>query len=230
MVYAPAQAFLQKLGVSNELHNLPNQLVINNYLAPTSLLAIGPDRYTSEQIYYLNVTDTLNYIGLYYQVVLLDGNMKIKIPYPTTQETAPNPQTGYCSISGRVMYQPFEGGAVNLLQTSFNTARIPQTNTIASTQLGNDGVYVFANLNPGNYTIEASCFYTVESNVYFDYYARQYYRLITTYIPNWKQDITIKAGENLELHFSKDTARIKTEEKLIYLGSPYGPGPAPVPY
>ena len=53
MVYAPAQSFLKILGVTNELQNLPDQLVINNYLAPTSLLAIGPDRYTNEPIYYL---------------------------------------------------------------------------------------------------------------------------------------------------------------------------------
>jgi hypothetical protein len=212
-MYAPVENFLTMTGARCYLQNLPSQLVINGNSAPLSLLATGPDRYTGENSYYLNVTETLNYVGIYYKISTENGSVRI-----TVEDIPQTVSSLKSSVSGHVVYQYFEGGTVRIIETFINSARIPQTREISSTTLPSDGYYNFPDLPPGDYIIEATCFYTVTGPVVYDNVAGRVYRCVTTFKPSWQKRLVFKGGEAITLDFLPEQAAVMTEDKLIYLG------------
>jgi hypothetical protein len=216
IMYAPAVDYLTMIGAKSYLQKLPDQLIINGQMAPVSLLATGPDRYTGKNIYYLNVTETLNFLGLYYKVTNQNGQVRITVD-ELSRITPPSEKNG--SISGHVIYPYFEGGFVRLKTSYTNNARIPQTKEISSAYLPSDGYYNFQDLPPGDYIVEASCFYTTTGPVVYDSICRQVYRCVTTYTALWQIRVTTKEGEKINQDFLADQARVNTEDKLIYLGN-----------
>lgn len=212
-LYAPVEDFLIMTGSKFYLQNLPSQLVINGQSAPLSLLATGPDRYSGKNSYYLNVTETLNYLGIYYRISTENNSVWI-----TVEDVPQTVSSLKSTVSGHVVYQYFEGGTVRIIETYLNSARIPQTREISSTSLPSDGYYNFSDLPPGDYIIEATCFYSVTGPVVYDYVSRQLYRCVTTCIPSWQKRLNLRGGENITADFLPEQAVVRTEEKLIYLG------------
>ena len=223
IMYAPAESFLEMTGIKAYLQKIPYELILNGRQASPALLAAGPDRYTGEYIYYLNIIDTLNFVGIYYTVATYGDFVRI-----TVEEKGPAPEvtaqqgTGG-TVSGQIVYSFFEGSSVTISQYYLNSARIPQTKLIDTINTGTTGAFTFTGLPPGDYIVEASCYYTREGFVYFDNYTRQYYKTYMIYTPQWTQVITIGGGESINLRFSPETAKVHMEEKLIYLGSPVVP-------
>jgi len=217
-MYAPLEAYLEMIGVKAYLQRIPHELILNGRQAPVSLLAAGPDRYTGEPVYYLDVTETLNFLSIYYSATSRGNYFIVRVEETAPQSSARQGEGG--TVSGQVIYNYFEGGSATLFKTYLNTARIPQTETLETQTLGTNRTFSFRNIPPGEYIIQASCYYTVEGLVYYDNYTRQYYKSCITYIPEWKHSVIIKGGEEFNFIFTPDKARVRTEEKLIYLGSP----------
>ncbi|MEQ8223031.1 MAG: hypothetical protein ABRQ37_12065 [Candidatus Eremiobacterota bacterium] len=212
-IYAPAEDFLTMTGTKFYLQNLPSQLVINGQSAPLSLLATGPDRYTGKNTYYLNVTETLNYLGIYYRISTENNSVRI-----TVEDVPQTVSSLKSTVSGHVVYQYFERGTVRIIETYVNSARMPQTREFSSTNLPSDGYYNFSDIPPGEYIIEATCFYSVTGPVVYDCVSKQAYRCVTTYIPTWQKRLILKGGETLTVDFLPEQAVVRSEEKLIYLG------------
>jgi len=212
-IYAPAEDFLTMTGAKFYLQNLPSQLVINGQPAPLSLLATGPDRYTGKNTYYLNVTETLNYLGIYYRISTENNSVRI-----TVEDVPQTVSSLKSTVSGHVVYQYFERGTVRIIETYVNSARMPQTREISSTNLPSDGYYNFSDIPPGEYIIEATCYYSVTGPVVYDYVSKQAYRCVTTYIPTWQKRLILKGGETVTADFLPEQAVVRSEEKLIYLG------------
>jgi len=215
LIYAPAEEYLKMLGVKAYLQKLPHELFINGQKAPLSLLAIGPDRYTAQYIYYLSVTDTLNYLGIYYKVSNQKGQIRITVDEIPAQTIEP------ASVTGQVIYPYFEGGTVKIIASYVNSARIPETSEITSTFLPSDGYYSFFDIPPGDYIIVASCYYNQEGPVLFDAIRRQCYRCITTYTLSWQEKLSLKSGQKITLNFPAEQAYLTAEDRLIYLGRVY---------
>lgn len=212
-LYAPVEDFLTMTGAKFYLQNLPSQLVINGQSAPLSLLATGPDRYTGKNTYYLNVTETLNYLGIYYRISTEDNSVRI-----TVEDVPQTASSLKSAVSGHVVYQYFERGTVRIIETYVNSARMPQTREFSSTNLPSDGYYNFSDIPSGEYIIEATCFYSVTGPVVYDCVSKQAYRCVTTYIPTWQKRLILKGGETLTVDFLPEQAVVRSEEKLIYLG------------
>jgi len=203
IMFAPAVDYINFLGINADLQKLPSQLILDNKKAPLSLLAIGPDRYTGQSIYYLNVMDTLNFLGIKYNVSEINGQKRIYVITSAGEVS----KGGF--ITGQVMISmPFQKGTVTLLFEYVNDARIPSTKEITSIPLEKDGKFSFADLSPGKYTVRANS-YLEESSYYFSKSTGIYY--INTKITEtlWMEGTYIYKNEhvNLVLKNGKTTFR-----------------------
>ncbi len=217
-MYAPAGDFVYYLGVTANFSGLPSQLFLNNQPAPLSLMAIGPDRKTNENVYYMNVTATLDYLGISYTATDQGGNPQITTGKASTASSSPNPATA--AISGQVIsYRPFNQSDVFLEKSFLNTARIPETKVVATAYLTLDGRFVFTGLEAGDYTVTARCYYRDQSNLYYSYTMQQYYYYLTAYTITWSQNVSLSSGQNLSVTLSSENTT--SSQEIKYINSPY---------
>lgn len=191
IMYAPAADYLSMLGVDSNLQSLPSQMTINGKSAPLSLLAIGPDRYTGQNIYYLNVTATADFVGATYKG---SGNqLQVTITAPAGQYTVNTPG----SISGSVVInKPFQSGIIRVTEEYINNARIPATREVTSCGLPQDGNFSFTNLIPGKYTITAQSSYSSQGSLSYNYSVSGYYYYITVINTTWTKTLSLGPGEH----------------------------------
>jgi len=214
IMYAPAADYLAMLGVESNLQSLPSYMTINGKSAPLSLLGIGPDRYTGQNIYYLNVTATADFVGATYNG---SGNrLQVTITSPSGQYNMNTP----CSISGSVVInKPFQSGIVRVSEEYINSARIPATREVTSCSLPRDGNFSFTNLSPGKYTITAQSSYSSQGSLTYNYCAGGYYYYITIITTSWTKTLSLAPGEHtqIELRDGKEVC----SQQIQYVNAPY---------
>ena len=194
IMYAPAVDYISMLGVDSNLQSLPSQMTINGKSAPLSLLAIGPDRYTGQNIYYLNVTATADFVGATYKGS--GKQLQVTITGPAGQYSVNTPG----SISGSVVInKPFQSGIIRLTEEYINNARIPATREVASCGLPQDGNFSFTNLPPGKYTIIAQSSYSSQGSLSYNYSVNGYYYYITVVNTTWTKTLSLGPGEHTRI-------------------------------
>jgi hypothetical protein len=214
IMYAPAVEYLTMLGVDSNLQSLPSAMTINGKSAPLSLLAIGPDRYTGQNIYYLNVTATADFIGA---TCKGSGNqLQITITRPSGQYSVNTPG----SISGSIVItRPFQSGIVRITEEYINNARMPATRDVTSCGLPQDGKFSFTNLPPGKYTITAQSSCSSQGSMSYNYSTNGYYYYITIVTTTWSKTLSLGPGENtrVELQDGKEVF----SQQIQYVNQPY---------
>jgi hypothetical protein len=204
-MYAPAIDFLSALGILSNFSGLPDQLVINGQIAPTSLLGIGPERYTGTNIYYLDVTGTLSFLKINY---ILDG-WKITVQSPQATPAVVTVPTATAFPKATPTCEPVKGsitincnithnidktrgrGVIRLLeQDSKNNIIRDQNISRGSTN------YYFSDLLPGEYKIEVDYYYNEKGPLEKDPNSEGYYFDFSSHRVNMSHFITLKNGEN----------------------------------
>jgi hypothetical protein len=223
-MYAPAPEYINMLGVSSDFQKLPGQFVLNGKIAPLSLLAVGPDRYTGKSIYYLNITATLDFLGINYNMFKQDSKVQIMVNKSLSQPTAVTAG----SVSGQVISNsPFQEGTVTLSEEYINDARIPSTRVINSAKLSSDGKYSFTGLSHGKYVVKAVCIFRSQSDILYNQVTKNFYYIIkiaeTTYI----ESLSLAAGENVTLNLNNGKTIVS--EQINYVNTPYYLTPCPNP-
>ena len=227
-MYAPAGDFIYMLGVPSNLQGLPNQIIFNNQAAPISLAAIGPDRTSNQNIYYFNVTATLDYLGISYQFYNQGGLIQIKVEGSSSISTPPVYEAS-ASISGQVVTDRIQSKSDVFLEKSFiNNARIPETKIVSTTSLDSMGRFVFSGLEKGSYTVRVQAYYTSQSGLFYNNTTLQYYYYLTTYTSVWTQSLTLNQGQNASITLTRENTN--SYQEIIYINTPGGPVPYTPPY
>jgi len=216
LMYAPAIDFISDLGIASDLQGLPNQFTLNGQSAPLYLLATGPDRYTGETIYYLNVTWTLEFLSISYNVAAIPEGIQVTVAGgsagPVSPVTEPSGKTG--SISGVVVITtPIQSGSIKLTEEYLNTARILSTREVASGGLSVDGKFAFTGLPAGKYTVTASSTSTDKGELMYNQVTKQYYYDIRTVTTTWSKALELGEGENanIQLTGGESSTSIQTQ-------------------
>jgi len=214
-MYAPAEDFLSMMGVFGNLCGLPDELIIKSKIAPTSLLGIGPDRYTGESIYYLDVTGTLIFLEINY----IQEGWKITVPSAPAIPTAVPASTPAPSPQPTPTEEPVEKGSVTICWDidNIDTLRggfikllgLDSKNNIMRYQYLSKGShnFRFSDLLPGEYRIEAEYYYNEKGPLVKNPDSEGYYFDYTSYYVNLSLFITLKNGENFSYQVTEQDLR-----------------------
>ncbi|HPZ09674.1 MAG TPA: hypothetical protein PL110_16350 [Candidatus Eremiobacteraeota bacterium] len=210
-MYAPATDYVNMLGLTANFQNLPSKFTLNGQDAPLSLLATGPDRSRGQEIYYLNVTDTLNFLGIKYNTSTQNNQPRVTVTGTVAQDTS----SSSGSISGKVtIYKPFDEGSITLTEDYINTARIPTKRAVATTPLPQDGTFNFTGLQKGDYTITATIYRKIQGDLLYDVTNKKYYYTVQNYTTTYSQRILLKNGENAGIVLDKGIESVT--QQILY--------------
>jgi hypothetical protein len=228
MIYAPLQEYLNMLGVRSSLQTLPKSFSINGQEAPLSLLATGPDRYTGKDIYYINVTATVDYMkaDISYNIFKQGSSIRIAIdkiakpvpsstPVPPTPVATPVPKLG--SITGRVdLPQNYKSAIVRLIPLNY-----PVDNARAYYPASYFGDFIFDNLKEGEYRIEAECEYKEKGPLQKSQSGdKPFYFELKKYRKTWSRISKVLSGKETNEFFSSQSGMENCyQAETIYLNS-----------
>ena len=230
-MYAPAMDFLSCLGIQGNFSYLPDQFVINGLSASTSLLGIGPDRYTGESIYYLDVTGTLKFLGIDYSQndwkIIVNASAATPVPLPTAGPSEPTPGATPELKNGAIMMtlnitddiDTSRGGTIKL----FGLKGLENINRYYYLSSGTS-YYDFLDIPPGEYRIAGEYYFTEKGELIKDSNSEGYYFELKSCIASLSIFVTLKSKEKFHVNLSsKDfsTSTFQTERKYVNSASEY---------